>query len=229
MTDRESEQRTILESEMIFGVKRRERLAWTVAIGSVLIGLGGVATALMMLPLKETQAFLTIVDRDTGIAERAVQIERASIEHADAVKESLLFNYVMNRETYDVHDNEDRILKVYRQSTGPAQQLLRDLWTEGHANYPPVVYGESGKVSIEVLAINQINPNTATVRFTRTLTRPGEDDLIGNFQATIGFSFVPSQQSALELVWENPFGFIVNSYRVSAESLEAQEMDGGED
>lgn len=223
MTDRASEQRTILENEMIFGVKRRERMAWSVAIGGVLIGVGGIATALLMLPLKETQAFLTIVDHDTGIAERAVQIKRAGIEHADAVKQSLLFNYVMDRETYDVNDNEDRILKVYRQSTGTAQEQLRALWSEGHENYPPEIYGERGRVTVEVLSINAIDNNTAQVRFTKTYSQPGEDDRIGNFYATINYQFVPSQQSAVELVWENPFGFLVNSYRITAESMEAQE------
>lgn len=223
MTDQESEQRTILENEMIFGVRRRERMAWMVGIVGSLVGLGGITVALMTLPLKETQAFLTIVDRNTGQAERAVQIERASIEHADAVKQSLLYSYVMARETYDVNDNEDRILRVYRQSVGQAQQSLREQWTEGHENYPLTLYGQSGKVSIEVLSINQINPNTATVRFVKTLTRPGEDDRIGNFTATVTYQFVPSQQSALELVWQNPFGFTVTDYRSTPDSLEAQQ------
>lgn len=227
MTDQESEQRTILENEMIFGVRRRERMAWLVASGGVLIGLCGIAAALMVLPLKETQAFLTIVDRDTGIAERAVQIERASIEHADAVKQSLLFNYVLDRETYDVNDNERRILKAYRQSAGAAQNSLRALWTEGHQNYPPQIYGQGGKVTIEILSISPIDDHTATVRYTRTLSQPGEDDLIGNFYATVAYQFVPSKQSAVELVWENPFGFTVTDYRTSPESLEAQQQQGG--
>ena len=39
MADRESDSRTILENELIFGVRRRERMAWAVAIGGVLLGL----------------------------------------------------------------------------------------------------------------------------------------------------------------------------------------------
>ena len=77
MKDAEADSRTILETELIFGVRRRERMAWAVAIGGVLAGLGGVAVTGMMLPLKETQAFLAIVDKDTGLAERAVRIEAA--------------------------------------------------------------------------------------------------------------------------------------------------------
>ena len=51
MADRESDSRTILENELIFGVRRRERMAWAVAIGGVLLGLGGVAVAGMVAVL----------------------------------------------------------------------------------------------------------------------------------------------------------------------------------
>ena len=85
MKDGEADSRTILETELIFGVRRRERLAWGVAIGGVLVGLGGVAVAGLTLPLKETQAFVTIVDKDTGLAERAVRIEAAGVEQGAAV------------------------------------------------------------------------------------------------------------------------------------------------
>lgn len=226
MTDHASEQRTILENELIFGRSRRERTAWGVATLFGLIAVGELAGLLMLLPLKETAAYLTIVDRDTGIAERTVEIERAGIEYEDAVKQSLIFNYVMDRETYDGNDNERRILKVYRQSAGPAQQALRALWTEGNANYPPDLYGMTAKITIDVLSVNQITANTAQVRFSKTLTMPGEDDRIGNFYATVTHDFVPSQQSAVELVWENPFGFTVTDYRVAAESLDAQQEGG---
>ena len=54
MADRESDSRTILENELVFGVRRRERLAWAVAIGGVLVGIGGVAVAGMTLPLSSS-------------------------------------------------------------------------------------------------------------------------------------------------------------------------------
>lgn len=66
MTDRVSEQRTILESELIFGARRSLRTAWGVAIFSSLIAVGELTALVMLLPLKETQAYLTIVDRDTA-------------------------------------------------------------------------------------------------------------------------------------------------------------------
>lgn len=222
MTDQASEQRRLAERLFFVEPTRREKLAWIVAIGGVVVGALGIGTTIAVLPLKETQAFLTIVDRDTGIAERAVNVERANVAHADAVKQSLLYRYVLARETYDVNDNEARMLEVYRQSADMAQQSLTDLWAGANPDYPPTVYGNDGKVRVDILSINPVNDNTAAVRFTKTLTRPGEPDRIGNFTATVTYQFLPTQQTALELVWQNPFGFLVTGYRSNANSLEAQ-------
>ena len=156
MKDGEADGRTILETELIFGVRRRERLAWGVAIGGVLVGLGGVAVAGLTLPLKETQAFVTIVDKDTGLAERAVRIEAAGVEQGAAVEQSLLYNYVKNRETYDEADNEARILRVYRMSATRVQAALKAQWDKTNPNYPPLIYGASGKVIVDVLAITPL-------------------------------------------------------------------------
>ena len=225
MTDNLSEQRRLAERLFFIEPTRREKLAWIVGMGGVICGLLGMGTTLALLPLKETQAYLTIVDRDTGIAERAVNVERANVEHADAVKQSLLYRYVLARETYDDSDNEARMLEVYRQSAGVAQQSLTELWSGTNPDYPPTLYGTDGKVRVDILSINPVNDNTAAVRFVKTLTRPGEPDRIGNFTATVTYQFLPTQQTALELVWQNPFGFLVTGYRSNADSLEAQDNE----
>ena len=218
MADRESDSRTILENELIFGVRRRERMAWAVAIGGVLLGLGGVAVAGMTLPLKETQAFVTIVDKDTGLAERAVRIEAAGVEQGVAVEQSLLYNYVKNRETYDEADNEARILQAYRMSSPRMQTALKAQWDQANPNYPPTIYGASGKVLVDVLSITPVAPRTAQVRFTKRLKKDGEPDRIGKFYATITYDFQPTTASAVQLVWENPFGFQVTDYRIDHQS-----------
>ena len=114
MTGSPPELRSFLEAEMFYGVKKRERIAYAVAGGGLAIGLMGMIAVVTMLPLKQTEAFLAIVDKDTGVAERVVAVEKAGIEQAEAIRQSLLFAYVTDRETYDQHDNEERILRAYR-------------------------------------------------------------------------------------------------------------------
>ena len=225
MTDIMSEQRKLVARQLLIEPTRREKLAWLVAVGGMACGMLGLASTLALLPLKQTQAYLTIVDHDTGLASRAVEVERATMEHADAVTQSLLYGYVLDRETYDPNDNEARMLRTWRQSTGEARTSLQALWDGKNPNYPPTLYGETGRVKLEVLSINQVNDSTAQVRFVKTLTRPNQPDRLGNFTATVSYRFQPTQESALELVWQNPFGFVVTGYRVSSDTLEAQKDD----
>lgn len=218
------ELRSFLEAEMFFGVRKRERIAYTVAAGGLTIGLLGMISVATLLPLKETEAFLAIVDKDTGIAERVVAVEKAGMEQAEAIRQSLLFAYVTDRETYDQQDNEKRILRAYTWSQGNARQSLVALWTEGHPNYPPKLYGTGSKVRIDILSITPVTETTAQVRFTKTWVSEGAGipDREGKFTATVTYRFEPARETALDLVWQNPTGFLVTDYRITAETLEPQ-------
>lgn len=220
MTGQTPDARSILEAEMLFGVRKRERLAWSVAIGGLAIGLLGLGSVVALLPLKETQAFLTIVDKDTGTAERVVSVEAAGVEQTQAITQSLLYTYVTNRETYDANDNEPRILKVYRASEARAKSTLVSLWSEENEAYPPTLYGDNAKVSVRVTSITPVTEATAQVRFLKTLERPGEPPREGKFTATVTYRFAPTRESAIELVWQNPTGFLVTDYRVTADRFE---------
>ncbi len=219
MTDAESKRRTSLSEDMIFGLKRRERLAYGLAFLGSVIGLLGVGTTLALLPLKESQAFLAIVDKDTGIAERVVEVEAAGMSDAAAVQQALLFNYVSDRETFDEHDNEARILSVYRRSAEDARASLVALWDEGNESYPPAIYGGGARATVRVLAINPITDTTAQVRFEKTLTRPNGTVQTGKFSATVAWAFQPKAEKTMKLIWENPLGFTVTAYRVSSETI----------
>ena len=210
---------------MFYGVKKRERIAYAVAGGGLAIGLMGMVAVVTLLPLKQTEAFLAIVDKDTGVAERVVSVEAAGIEQAEAIRQSLLFAYVTDRETSDQHDSESRILRAYTWSEGRARQSLVALWTEGHPNYPPKIYGSSAKVRVDILSITPVTETTAQVRFTKTWVSDGEGipDREGKFTATVTYRFEPSKQTALDLVWQNPTGFLVTDYRLTAETLDAEE------
>jgi type IV secretion system protein VirB8 len=83
------------------------------------------------------------------------------------------------------------------------------------------LYGQNSKVVIDVLSITPVTDTTAQVRFTKTWVSDGEGvpDRIGKFTATVTYRFEPSKQTALDLVWQNPTGFLVTDYRITAETL----------
>jgi len=85
------------------------------------------------------------------------------------------------------------------------------------AAHPPNVYGKGARVSVDILNITQIAKNTSQVRFTKTLRKPGEVTKEGTFVAVVSFVFKPETRNNVQLVWENPFGFYVTGYRITAE------------
>ena len=164
--------------------------------------------------------FLAIVDKDTGVAERVVSVAKAGMDQAEGIRQALLYAYVTDRETFDAHDNERRILAVYARSAEAARTSLKSLWSTDNPNAPPNVYGASAKAVVKVTSITPISGTTYQVRYTKTLSHEGDPDRVGKFYATVTFRFQPAEQSAVQLVWENPTGFIVTDYRVTSETFE---------
>ena len=90
------------------------------------------ATALIVvLPLKETQVFTVLVDRQTGDAENVLQVAPTGIEDQEALKQSLLVAYVSDREGYFLPGIQARLESVQRRSSAAAEESLRILWSKG--------------------------------------------------------------------------------------------------
>lgn len=206
-------------AETILGMRQREKRAWAVGLAGLCLGVLGLGMGLYGIANNETQAYLAIVDKDTGIAERAVTIERASVDQADAVVESLIYSYVSDRETYDDDDNEYRILSVFARSADAVREPLQALWTPGDPSYPPDAYGVDGTVDVVVNNVVMIDEDTAQVRFSKTLRTPNAPDQQGEFVATVSYIFNPSKVDNSLLLWQNPFGFQVTGYRVVSEGM----------
>lgn len=204
-------------AETLLGMRQRERRSWGLAIAGIMMGAVGLASGAYGISKNETHAYLAIVDKDTGVVERGVSVERASVEQQQAIVESLIYSYVRDRETYDVDDNEYRILSVFRRSELNVRIPLENLWTPGNVNYPPELYGVDGKVIVTISNVVMIDDDTAQVRFTKTLTNPNTPSREGEFVATVTFAFNPSTVDNNLLLWQNPFGFQVTGYRVASE------------
>lgn len=203
--------------ETLLGMRQREKRAWGFAMFGALLASVGIAVGTYGIVKNETQAYLAIVDKDTGIVERAVSVQRASVDQQQAVVESLIYAYVLDRETYDVDDNEYRILSVFQRSELAVRQPLQRVWTPGNANYPPDLYGTDGKVRVSISNVVMIDDDTAQVRFQKTFTKPNTPTQTGEFVATVTFIFNPSTVDNNLLLWQNPFGFQVVGYRVASE------------
>lgn len=209
--------------DLVLEPRLSARRAWIVAGGAGTLSLLLASALVLVLPLKETQVFTVLVDRQTGDAEKIVEVRPSGIEDQEAVKQSLLVAYVGDREGYFLPGIQARLESVQRRSTGTAEESLRLLWSKGGGNkaYPPDVYGPGAEVSVTVRRITFLSPNVAQVRFVKILRQAKQEPVTQPFVATVEFVFAPRTERSLAHVWENPLGFTVSSYRVDPETLDA--------
>jgi len=119
------------EDEVFFQLRSQRNRWMVVAVLALMLAVVAMVTVAALLPLKETKPFVVMVDRTTGEAEKVVQVRPANLEEQEAVRQAELVSYVIDRETYDVADNQTRIPDVLTRSQEQARSSLVSLWTKG--------------------------------------------------------------------------------------------------
>lgn len=220
MAKRSAEQVAYSFEDEVFFQLRSQRNRWmVVAVLALILAVVAMGTVALLLPLKETKPFVVMVDRTTGEAEKIVQVRPVNLGEQEAVRQAELVSYVIDRETYDISDNQTRIPDVLTRSKEQARSSLVGLWTKGNENYPPEIYNNRSRLLVKVISITLLSDATAQVRFRKVLETEGERNVERDFVATVGFEFQPKVERNLEDVWKNPLGFVVTNYRVDAETL----------
>ena len=143
----------------------------------------------------------------------------SSITANEAVIESMVFRYVVDRETYNQLDNDVRVRSILERSDGAAEASLRRTWDSANSQYPPDLYGPQGRLEVEVLSIQRISANRAQARIRKRLTSP-QGVQNGLFTATMLFEFRPEERRSIDEVWTNPFGFTVTEYSIRSDRRE---------
>ncbi len=75
MTSSSAPDRDAFEADFIYGPRRRERFAWFVAAAGVLVGVAGMVAGASLFPLKSTETFVVVVDKETGEMDRVAAVQ----------------------------------------------------------------------------------------------------------------------------------------------------------
>ncbi|MGY6697728.1 MAG: virB8 family protein [Roseinatronobacter sp.] len=205
--------------ELIFGALRRERMWQYIALGSgafgALMGIGMMVVSLRHdVPAPELIPF----DPSTGNAVAWAQVRSISVHEERAVRDSLIYAYVRDREVYNQLDNDTRVRMVLARSTGDAAATMRTLWSSANSNFPPTRYG-AARMDVEIISISPLSGDRAQVRLRKRL-RSNEGDQVGNFTVTLAYKFEPTEVREIAEVWANPLGFRVTEYAITSDRFE---------
>ncbi len=210
----------IIEEELVYGALRRERLWQRLGLVGLIFGvLGCLGAAAVAILDVDPPPVVVPYDSETGFALPEASVGATTVTENQAIIEAEVFRYVTDREVYNQLDNDVRIRSVLRRSDGAAQASLRQIWNSANAEYPPTVYGPDARLDVEILSINRIGTNRATVRLRKRLTSINGVQA-GLFSATLLFEFRPETRRTIDQVWTNPFGFTVVEYAIRSDRLE---------
>ena len=117
--------------------------------------------------------------------------------------------------------SQDFVRTAKAKGLPPTRVLMKHI--VGNALVPMITL--AGMQLPTLLSGAPVTETTAQVRFTKTWVSDGEgiSDREGKFTATVTFRFEPTKQTALDLVWQNPTGFLVTDYRLTSEALTPSE------
>ena len=216
------EETTIIEEELVYGALRRERLWQRLGLLGMVFGILGCLSAAAVAILDvDPPPVVVPYDPETGFALPEASVGATTVTENRAIIEAEVFRYVTDREVYNQLDNDLRIRGVLSRSDRAAGASLRQIWNSANADYPPKVYGPNARLDVEVLSINLIGSNRATVRLRKRLTSI-QGVQAGLFTATLLFEFRPETRRTIDEVWTNPFGFTVVEYSIRSDRLENQ-------
>lgn len=206
--------------ETVREAQTSRRHAWVVTAFLILICSAQAAAIAIMLPLKDVVPYTILVDKQTGYMETVRGVETGALKDDQAVVSSFLAQYVLQRETFDPADFEQRYRRVALWSTDQARTDYTDSYKSGPASVLSTMRPGS-TVTVRVKNIDVLTSTTARVRFDLTRRDPGLAPETRDWQAFVSFRFTGAPMR-MEDRLINPLGFQVTSYRRDAEFVTAQ-------
>jgi len=193
------------------------RVAWIVAGTATLVAALEAIALVTLTPLKTVVPYTLLVDRQTGYVQALKPLEREAIAPDRALTRSLLAQYVIAREGFDIDTLRDDYRKVVLSSADEARDRYIASMQSTNPASPLATLPRRALVQVQIASVNSLNDSTALVRFTTSRTDPGGQP-------------TPPQHWASVLTWRysaesmsdadrltNPLGFQVVRYRRSAE------------
>lgn len=200
-------------------LRASRRTAWIVA--GVAAGVAALeAVALVALaPLKTVVPYTLLVDRHTGYVQALKGTGANDITPDDALTQSLLAQYVIARESFEISGINANYRKVALWSADAARRDYLALIPASNPNSPLNRLPRTSTLAVTVKSVSRIGPGAALVRFeTQRIDQGQTGGPRAAFVAVIRYRFSGAPM-AVEDRLVNPLGFQVVRYRRDQEAV----------
>ena len=196
---------------------RSLRSARRVAAAACAVAVLEALALVMLMPLKRIEPYAVLVDKQTGYVQALNLSQADTITPDEALTRSMLAQYVIAREGFEINALRDNYRKVALWSVGDARSQYLNAVQSSNPSSPLATLPRQAVVRAEIRSISSIGPETVLVRFAVTRTDPGGQPVQqGIWAAELRYRFSAAGMSAASRL-ENPLGFQVLRYSKSAE------------
>lgn len=201
------------------GLRRSRRMAWLVAGLACAIAFFAVVAIALMMPLKTIVPYTLLVDRTTGYVQLLKGDGRQTLAPDEALTKSLLAQYVVAREGFDITSIEADYRKVGLWSAERARSDYLAMMPASNPASPFQRYPRTSVLAVHIKSVSPLGPGTAQVRF--ETERKDQGQMEGPRDAWVSivrYRFIDAPMS-MEDRLINPLGFQVLRYRRDQEAL----------
>lgn len=211
-------------TDRIAALQKSRRIAWFVAIGAAAVAVVEAIALIVLMPLKTVVPYTLLVDRTTGFVQALQPLDANQITPDKALVQSMLVQYVIARESFDVATLQTNYQKVGLWSADQARGDYLNLMQASNLRSPLARYPRSSVVETRVKSVSRLSDNSALVRF-ETVRRDagGQHQTPQPWVAILQYRFSGEPMSA-EDRFANPLGFQVLEYRRDPEALPQAEV-----
>ncbi|MGL4314983.1 MAG: virB8 family protein [Sphingomonas sp.] len=197
---------------------RSRRTAWIVAGVATTVAALEALAIISLAPLKTVVPYTVLVDRTTGYTQTIDGTHPQLIKPQSALLQSMLAQYVIARETFDLSTTAEQYRKVSLWSAGEARAVYLALMPTSNPQSPLNLYPRAALVTTTVESVSVNGAQSADVRFvTERRDNPSAAPVRNYWVAQLRFRFTGEPMSVDDRL-DNPLGFQVTDYRRDQEA-----------
>ena len=210
--------------DQLNALRSSRQIAWWVALGAVAVAIAEAVALVVLMPLKTVVPYTLLVDRTTGFVQALKPLEPNEITPDRALVQSMLVQYVIARESFDLTSLQANYQKAGLWSAGDARQQYLALMQASNSDGPLMRYSRDTVVETRVKSVSRLGEQSALVRFD-TIRRDGggQPGPAQPWVAVVEYRFSGEPMSA-EDRFLNPLGFQVTGYRRDPEALSLEQV-----
>lgn len=199
--------------------QRSQKLAWSIAGVAVLVACLEAFALAALAPLKRVEPYTLLVDRQTGYTRILKGDGVEQITADEALTQSLLAQYVIARESFDITTIGQEYRKVGLWSAETARSgYVATMQTDNPAS-PFRRLPRTSLVTTRIKSVSQLGRRTALVRFETARLDQGQVEANwAPWVAVVHYRFARAPMSLDDLLL-NPLGFQVTQYRRDQEAV----------